>query len=278
MLYQKIHLSQKFPNLGEDGKDPVLTTYILNNLSEMHWENRMHPCILICPGGGYERCSEREQEPIAMPFLAAGYHVFTLNYSVVPHRYPTQLIEVAASLEVIYANCELWHCDVSHVIIMGFSAGGHLAAHYSNSYDCKEVREVFPNSKPVYASVLGYPVITTKPLYTQGSTSNLLGPMDSIVEMRNRVSCENLVTIHTPPTFIWHTAADTCVAVQNSLLYGFALAEHHIPFALRIYPDGYHGLATADSQTCDILPDTVEPVSGWIQDAIIFLKNRMAED
>ena len=146
MKNQVIYLKERFPFLGEDGKDPNVTLYLPDPMWEMGWDDRKRPCLVILPGGGYGMVSQREGEPIAFHFLPQGYNVFVVRYSVAPHRFPSQLREVAAVMELIYENAGAWHCDTSRVAIMGFSAGGHLAAHYSTCYDIPEVREVFPES------------------------------------------------------------------------------------------------------------------------------------
>ena len=252
MNYQVIHLGDFFQELCEEKRDPLLTVYLPDNLTEMGRQERKHPCILICPGGGYAYCSQREAEPVALHFLPEGYNVFVLDYSVAPNRFPAQLREVAAAMEVIHSHADAWHCDVSRVAIMGFSAGGHLAAHYSTCYDWPEVREVFPDSKPVQASILCYPVISADPCVAHlGSFENLLGHSPLTQEETERFSCHLQVTGRTPPAFLWHTAADDCVPVMNSLLYAQALAANRVPFALHVYPVGRHGLSTVDEQTND---------------------------
>ena len=135
MKNEIIHLKDRFPFLGEDGKDPNVTVYLPDPMWEMGWDDKKRPCMVVVPGGGYGMCSQREAEPIAFHFLPPGYNVFVLRYSVAPHRFPSQLREVAALMELIYENAEAWHCDTEKVAIMGFSAGGHLAAHYSTCYD-----------------------------------------------------------------------------------------------------------------------------------------------
>ena len=257
MKHEILHIKEYFPVLGENDCDATLTTYLPDNLSEINRENEKHPCLLICPGGGYGCCSQREAEPVALNFLPDGFNVFVLNYSVAPHRYPTQLREVAAAMELIYRNAETWHCDTTHIAIMGFSAGGHLAAHYSTAYSCPEIRAMFPDSKPVQASVLCYPVITADPAWAHlGSFDALTGKTSRTSEEILKFSCDKLVTIHTPPAFLWHTAADSCVPVMNSLLYAQALATHKRPFELHIYPQGEHGLSTCDNTTLDsVLPE-----------------------
>lgn len=131
MTYHKYHLKEFFSQLGNSSVDPTLTVYLPDLMVEMGRKGQRRPCLLICPGGAYGWCSQREAEPVAVHFLPEGFNVFVLNYSVAPSRFPTQLREVAAAMELIYRNAEDWSCDVNRIAIMGFSAGGHLAAHYS---------------------------------------------------------------------------------------------------------------------------------------------------
>ena len=135
-------------------------------------------------------------------------------------------------------------------MLMGFSAGGHLAAQYATSYDSSTIRTVIPNSKPVQATVLGYPVITADPKWThQISMTALTGKAHCSPEDLYLFSCEKHIRADTPPTFLWHTAEDECVPVMNSLLYAQALAANHVPFELHVFPQGEHGLSTSDRQT-----------------------------
>lgn len=273
MKYEVLHLKDYYPFLGEDGCDPTVEIYLPYNMTEMHRENNKRPCMIVCPGGGYGMCSQRESEPIALHFLPQGYNVFTITYSVAPHRFPTQLREVAALMELIYKNADLWNCDTSKIAIIGFSAGGHLAAHYSTMFDCKEVREVFPESKSVNASVLCYPVITADPAHAHmGSFYNLLGKKDISNEEIEYFSCDRNVKDSTPPAFIWHTAEDNCVPVMNSLLYAEALNKHKIPFELHIYPFGGHGSSTCDAQTLDTVSTGLAHANAWLSSLKIWLK------
>lgn len=273
MEYIRLHLKEAFSFLGEAGRDPFVDMYLPSNLKEMGREDMKHPVLVICPGGAYESCSQREAEPVAMQFLSMGFCVFVLNYSYTPHHFPHQLQEVAAVLELVHQNADLWRCDPGKVALMGFSAGGHLAAHYSNAYDLPEVREVFPHSKGVNVSLLCYPVITARPDWAHaGSFCNLLGTEKLTEQEIKAFSCEQLVTDRTPPTFLWHTAQDQVVPVENSLLYAQALSEHHIPFELHIYPFGEHGLSTATLQTNDALPPEILRNSAWMACAKSWLK------
>ena len=268
MVHDMIHLSERFPQLAQNGCDPKLAVYLPDNMSDMGRGDQKRPCLLVCPGGGYRGTSQREGEPIALHFLPYGYNVFVLWYSVKPNRFPTQLREVAAAMETIYENAEAWHCDTDKIAIMGFSAGGHLAAHYSNAYNWPEVREMFPQSKPVNASLLCYPVITADPKHAHlGSFQNLLGKEELTEDEQLRFSCNKMVTSQTPPTFLWHTRRDQMVPVMNSLLYGQALAENDVSFAAYIYPEGVHGLATVDSVTNDELAPAAVLAKDWLDAA-----------
>ena len=273
MKHEVLHLKDYYPFLGEDGCDPTVEIYLPYNMTEMHRENDKRPCMIVCPGGGYGMCSQRESEPIALHFLPQGYNVFTITYSVAPHCFPTQLREGAAVMELIYKNADVWNCDTSKIAIIGFSAGGHLAAHYSTMFDCKEVREVFPESKSVNASVLCYPVITSDPAHAHmGSFYNLLGKKDISNEEIEYFSCDRNVKDSTPPAFIWHTAEDNCVPVMNSLLYAEALNKHKIPFELHISPFGGHGSSTCDAQTLDTVSTGLAHANAWLSSLKIWLK------
>lgn len=267
-----VSLKEHFAFLN--GSEAVLEAYLPYNMTEMCREHQRRPCVLICPGGGYAMCSQREAEPVALQYLKEGYNAFVLWYTVAPKHFPHALREVAASVELIHRNAEAWNCDESLVAILGFSAGGHLAALYSNAYDWPEVREVLPESKPVQASVLCYPVISADPAVAHmGSFECLLGHLPLTPEETERFSCDRLVRDTTPPAFLWHTSEDNCVPVQNSLRYATALAGHHVPFELHIFPYGYHGMSLCTRETLDgeITPG-MQHAQRWVEESCRWLK------
>lgn len=273
MIHEVIHLKDHFPFLGEDGKDPRLTLYLPYNMVEMNRQDQLRPAVLICPGGGYHFNSEREAEAIALRFLPKGYNAFVLNYSVEFHHFPTQLREVAAAMELIHANAKVWNTDCNRIALMGGSAGGHLAAHYANCYDIPEVREVFPESKAVNASILCYPVITGDPAHRHTNSFRFLSGHDEVTaEDVEKYSLQTKVTERTPPTFLWHTTEDDVVPVKNSIFYADALATHKVPFELHIYPHGWHGLSTADDETNPPLEPKVAHTASWMDDLMKWLK------
>lgn len=249
---ERIHLKDFYPHLAENGRDPFVDIYLPYNMREMKRQDDKRPSMVICPGGGYGGCSEREWEPLALKVMAMGFNAFVIRYSTAPHRYPTQLIEVAALYDLINKNADEWNCDVEKISIMGFSAGGHLAAHYSNAYNLPEIENLYGATYRPFSSVLCYPVISADPeIAHKGSIANLLGYYPE-GEEADKYSCEKLVTEDTPPAFIWHTVEDNCVPVANSLRYAEALSRNKVMFNLHIYPFGAHGLSTADKLTCNI--------------------------
>ncbi len=275
MICETLHLKDIFPCLGLNDADPTLDLYLPYNMTDMNRQDQKRPCLVVCPGGGYHICSQREAEPIALQFTAIGYNVFVLNYSVDTYRFPTQLRETAAVMDLIHSNSAIWNCDTSRIAIMGFSAGGHLAAHYSTSYDHPEVRKVFSDSKPVAASILCYPVISTDPAVTHhGSLEHLLDEDWQERTDLDQFSCDLQVTDQTPPAFIWHTSQDGSVPVENSLRYVSALARHKIPFEYHVYPLGGHGLSLC---TAEVLEDHeinegILYASRWMDEARAWLK------
>ena len=201
MYCTSIPLREHFPFLAQKNSGAVLDLFLPYNSVEMGREHQKRPCLLVCPGGGYAMVSEREGEPIALCFLPQGFNVFVLRYSVAPHRFPTQLLEVAAAMQLICQKAEEWNCDTDKIAIMGFSAGGHLAGHYSNRYNGPEVRQYFPQGVKPAASLLCYPVVTAGEYAHLGSFLNLLGHEPDEKEQAD-FSLEKMVTDDTPPAFL----------------------------------------------------------------------------
>ncbi|HOU15984.1 MAG TPA: alpha/beta hydrolase [Anaerolineae bacterium] len=203
--------------------------------------------VLVCPGGGYNHRAAHEAEPIARRFNACGFHAFVVQYRVSPHRHPAPLLDASRALRLIRAHTDEWRVDPARIAVCGFSAGGHLAAslgvHYGmdvlNTGDDLDAISARPD-----ALILCYPVITSGEFAHRGCFETLLGP-DATPELLRLMSLERQVTPETPPTFLWHTAEDGGVPVENSLLFAAALHKHNVPFELHIYPYGRHGLGLA---------------------------------
>ena len=242
---------------------PTLTTYIRSG-------EKQRGLVVIYPGGGYGFTSPREAEPIAMAFNHAGYHAVVLNYSVAPRRHPQPVMDAARALTIIKEHAVSWQVDLDQIFVIGFSAGGHLAASIANmSHDqwLNEVDGINCGDLDLKGCILSYPVLTGGPHRHAGSFDNLLGPGTSL-EQRAVMSMELLVTEHTPKTFLWHTVQDMAVPVENSLLYAGALRAKNVPFELHIYPEGQHGLSLCNEETANEPHQVMPHVAGWMQQCL----------
>lgn len=108
--------------------DVTLTSYVHDKSAALVNVNR-RPAVLVLPGGGYEHCSDREAEPVALALAGAGYQTFVLRYSVAEASvWPTPLRDAEAAVQAIIDNADRWGVAVDRIAVVGFSAGGHLAA------------------------------------------------------------------------------------------------------------------------------------------------------
>lgn len=201
--------------------------------------------VIVCPGGGYQRHAPHEGEPVARWLVGLGLAAFVLTYRVAPHRHPAPLQDVRRAIRLVRERAAAWQVRPDRVCVLGFSAGGHVAASVGTIVDDQTPPEVGADisSRPD-ALILCYPVISFGAHRHDGSLRSLLGanPPD---DLRAALSLETRVGAHTPPTFLWHTADDASVPVENSLLFAAALRRHDIPFALHVFPHGRHGLGLA---------------------------------
>ena len=236
---------------GIDGSTATFVGYCLDNSSEID-PNRKRPSVLVIPGGGYEMTSDREAEPIAMQFLAAGFNAFVLRYSVKPSIFPVALLEAAEAMRRIRTHADEWHCDADAIAMIGFSAGGHLAANLATSasddvlaahgYDADAVR---PNGL-----MLAYPVVTSGPLAHRGSFDALLGDRKADPEALDAVSIEK------------HIDAKTA---------GVSVEAH-------LFPSGGHGLSLGTAETAWQGVNGIEPcVQVWPELAITWMRRTFAD-
>lgn len=259
-------------SLTPDGR-VTLTAYIQETSGEIPGRT-LRPAMLVLPGGGYAFTSDREAEPIAVAFLAKGFNAFVLRYSVGEFaRYPAPQLDAFRAIMLIRSNAELWNIYPQKIAVCGFSAGGHLAATTAvlwNHPDLQEALGICGEENRPDAAVLAYPVISAGECWHAGSFENLLGSGPS-EEMRELGSAEKQAGPHTPPVFLWHTADDPVVPVENSLLMATALKKAAVPFELHIYASGPHGLSLCTEETGMISPHC----AGWIDLAADWLKDTL---
>lgn len=274
MIYEKIGLKDISSKLKES--NAVISVYIPENSEEINI-NKKRETIIMCPGGGYVMTSDREAEPVALKFMAEGFNVVVLRYSVAPNKFPKALIELAATVNYARSKSEEWNVDKDKIIVCGFSAGGHLAGSLGVLWDNKILEEALEmnkdNIKP-NAMMLCYPVITSGEFAHKGSFDNLLDENISEVE-REKLSLEKLVSKETPQTFLWHTFDDGAVPVQNSLFFANSLASNNVPFELHIYPNGVHGLSLCEELTAmNGQSEHINQHAGtWFKLAVEWIKN-----
>ena len=260
MIHKMIEIAA--PEWEEKGK---LYTYFLESSPEMRPDEK-RPLILVCPGGGYHFTSDREAEPIAIQYLSMGFHAAVLRYSVAPARFPVALCQVAGAVAYLKQHAEEYHIDPDKIYVQGFSAGGHLTASLGVFWNRPFLSDALGMENEMFRPaglILGYPVIKSGEFAHEGSFRNLLG--DRYDAMAEEMSLEKQVTKDTPPTFLWHTAEDNVVPVENSVLFFMALKNAGVPAELHIYPYGPHGLALASDETDNGTGNMIrEECQSWI--------------
>ncbi len=228
----------------DEKRNVSLTTYILDKSPEMPQCDK-RPAILICPGGAYRFCSDREAEPVAMAFMAEGYNAFVLRYGVNEESvFPKPLEDAEWALDLIRANSEEYGVCEDKIAVIGFSAGGHLAGSLAT------MGKTRPN-----AAILAYPCV----LYDEHMREVLYAPVPSL---------EQQVDDKTPPCYIFATSEDTCVPVENALEFSLALHKKQIPFELHVFEKGGHGLSLAKPVTGGVNKDFAQ----WVPMCVNWLE------
>jgi len=202
---------------------------------------------MVLPGGGYRQLAEYEGGVVAERLNAAGFDAAVLRYRLAPgHQHPAMIHDAQRGMRLMRQHPSI---RASRFAVLGFSAGGHLAStlavhHDRFAADHDDLVSQF-TARPD-AAVLCYPVIDMNaPNVHAGSRLHLLGehPTTESIEL---LSTHKHVNAATPPTFLWHTADDGPVPVQNSLLFAAACREARVSTELHVYESGVHGLGLAD--------------------------------
>ncbi len=220
--------------------DPTLTVYLpVKGKSN-------GAAVIICPGGGYGILAfDKEGTKVAEKFAEIGVTAFILKY-----RLPSDLImedksmgPLQDALQAIYLvrkNASIWGVNVNKIGVMGFSAGGHLAASLTVHYNDVKIQNQENISLRPDFSILIYPVISFGTVTHAGSVKNLIGEAPTQTQ-RTYFSTQNYVNATTPPTFLVHANNDVTVPVKNSILFNEALVKFKVPAEMHIYQSGGHG-------------------------------------
>ncbi len=227
--------------------------------------------MVICPGGGYAHLAAHEGNDYALWLNQHGVAGFVLQYRLGSHGYhhPAMLNDAARAVRWVRAHAGDYRIDLKRVGIMGSSAGGHLASTLVTHFDAgnpSAADAVERQSSRPDLGILCYPVISLGDFAHLGSKRNLLGT-NPPPELVQQLSSELQVTAATPPCFVWSTAEDKTVPVENSLLFAAALQKNHVPFDLHIYQKGRHGIGLADK------PPFAHP-HPWAGDCLFWLKEQ----
>lgn len=217
--------------------------------------------VLICPGGGYVNvCSIAEGFPLAAALKQKGIASFILRYRTAENAvFPNPADDVAQAVKFILGNKETFGLSSDRYGLMGFSAGGHLAATFgTETLGYKKYGVPRPE-----AMFLGYPVITMGEKTNVGSREELLGDNWDNKEIQTQYSIEKNITGQYPPTFIWNCKEDSCVPCDNSVMLVEALKSNDVKVMYEAYPGNANGWGLG----IDTLAD------GWLDRAVEFLIN-----
>lgn len=252
------------------------------NLMELPFDNQtewQRPALIVVPGGGYGMVSKREGEPVATAFMAKGFQTFILTYLCQPDgvRYPEQLFELAAAVDYVKTHAKELNVNPDEIFIVGFSAGGHLVGNLAVDYTnvpAKLGRAI--QCKPT-AVGLCYPVISEKYGHMLSHVNLLSGYTDEAkAEILKDINLDELVNADTVPSFLWATATDQVVPVKNTLAFATALSAHKVDFELHVYPEGVHGLSTAN-QEINPVGAHLQRISRWVEDCTEFFRRYIKE-
>jgi acetyl esterase/lipase len=224
--------------------------------------------VIILPGGGYRGVSIlKEGYDVARAFNDMGVTAFVVKYRTpsdksMKDKRVGPLQDAQQAVATVRRDAEKWQIDPKRIGVIGFSAGGHLAATTGTMFSTPVLSEWrSADVRPDFLMLI-YPVITfTEPTLHKGSRDQLLGAAPTPEDMK-RFSAESAVTSETPPTFLIHAADDQTVPVANSILFFEALQAQKIPSQLMVYPAGGHGYGLNNATTGD---RWIERCRQWLQ-------------
>ncbi len=226
--------------------------------------------VIICPGGGYSILAiNHEGHDIAKWFAQNGVTAFVLKYrlpqdELFENKSIRPLQDAQQAIRLVRIGSKKYGINPDKIGIMGFSAGGHLAATASTLFNTQvgEITDTKVSVRPDF-TILGYPVISFSDKYGHsGSRQNLIGPDLKIADIEH-FSNELQVTAQTPPAFLVH-AFDDPVRVENSLAYIQGLKDHGVSAEFHMYDRGGHGFGMTKKGR--------GPVESWPQRLLDWMK------
>lgn len=217
---------------------PGITPYLVE-------DGKVHGAMIVCPGGGYTMKAEHEGEPIAKRLNEMGIHAFVLDYRVAPYHMPVMLEDAQRAIRLVRYLAKDCRVDAEKVGIMGFSAGGHLTGmcgtHWDTGFeDAQDPVERMSCRPDAIAPCYG--ALNINRMRYADFNKAMTGKEDLDIHEVRAYSPEYHITPNTPPTFLWHTAADDLVPVELSIEFAQKCADCNVPVELHVYPFGPHGI------------------------------------
>lgn len=251
-VYSQAEISQ-----DSDRSNAILTAFPTGKRSKF---------VVIVPGGGYTGvASIQEGFPMAKKLNELGYSAFVVTYRCGggSHKAPVPQEDLSHAVRFILGNADQFNIDPEGYAIMGFSAGGHLAA----SFGTESLGWKYYGLPKPGTMILGYPVITMGQNTHTGSRDNLLGRNASEDSaLIDKWSIQKQVTSNYPATYLWQCDEDNTVPVQNSRLMDEALLRNHVPVQYQLYHSNVHGWGVGKGTIAE----------GWVEKAMAFWQNHVA--
>ncbi len=255
---------EDMPYFDEDvsGQSVTLTPYIAEDVSQAG-------CVIICPGGGYAHvATETEGIAPAEEFNKNGISAFVLEYRYSPYDYHAILSDVFRAIRFVRYYAEEFNIDPDKIAVMGFSAGGHLAAMSLEHFDedTQDLDAIDKVSAEPNFGILCYPVLSLSSENThEGSRDNFLGDEATDTELQKKYSAELGVTADTAPCFVWHSQNDSTVPYEGSQAFADAMTAAGAECEFHLYRWGGHGIGLA--------LDNLADVKDWFPTCITWLNN-----
>ncbi|MEL6673339.1 MAG: alpha/beta hydrolase [Bacteroidota bacterium] len=225
--------------------------------------------VVICPGGGYALTAfDKEGLWVAEQLMEEGITAFVLKYripqdSTCIDKSLAPLQDAQQAIRYARQYAEKYQLNPRNIGIMGFSAGGHLAASAATHfYELADASLTDTTSvRPDFAALI-YPVISfSEELAHKGSRRRLIGDSPTEAQILHW-SNEKQVKADTPPTFLVHAADDRSVKVENSLVFYQACLAHSVSVEMHLYPEGGHGFGMYNTTTEDVW---MERMKNWLK-------------
>ncbi len=225
--------------------------------------------VIICPGGGYYiLAASHEGSDVAKRFNEMGVTAFVLKYrlpttpDLLENKEIGSLMDAQRAIQMVRAKAKEFEVNPAKIGIMGFSAGGHVAATAATHFTSPVVAGAKPAEVRPDFAILGYPVVSFRAEIAHGGSRDALLGKDAPKSKIDYYSNELQVTPQTPPTFLVHAADDGAVPVENSIEFMLACKRNKVPVELHIYPKGGHGFGMNNPTTAD---KWMERVENWMK-------------